>query len=87
MLLFNSGQIVVFQIFIGGLADPTQGFRIKGIAQTGFFQKVGKYHGAAKFGVLQVSLESGLGIFLDPCPEVQGYGLSQAVVDVIEGLE
>ena len=83
--LFNSGQIVVIQPFFGCGADPAQGVGIEGIAQACLLQQVGKHQRTAQLGILEVGFKGGLGVLLNPGPEVQGHGLGQAVVNVVEG--
>ena len=84
-ILFDTGEVVACQVVIRGLADPLQGLSVEGIPQAGGTQQLRKGQSAAQPGILQVGFKGSLAVLLHSLPEVQGHGLGQAVVDVIEG--
>ena len=57
---------------------------LEGTLQSGGLEQLCKGLAAAQAGVAQIVLEGRLGILLDLCPELQGDGLCQAVVNVIK---
>ena len=82
--LRNPGEVVRLQESEGLLTNGLQAVLLEGALQPGRLEQLGKGLAAPQAGIAQVVLEGRLGILLNLCPELQGDGLCQAVINVIK---